>query len=62
MRGAGIRPGAAVVALAFVLTGCGGGPTSAGGKLSGDKIVLAVLNDELTAFEMRLRHFAWDRI
>jgi branched-chain amino acid transport system substrate-binding protein len=46
MRGAGIRPGAAVVALAFVLTGCGGGPTSAGGKLSGDKIVLAVLNDQ----------------
>jgi branched-chain amino acid transport system substrate-binding protein len=35
-----------MLAFAFVLTGCGGGPTSAGGKLSGDKIVLAVLNDQ----------------
>jgi branched-chain amino acid transport system substrate-binding protein len=37
---------AALTAL-FLVAGCGGGgPSSAGGKLSGDKIVLAVLNDQ----------------
>lgn len=37
----------AVGAASLVLVaGCGGGPSSAGGKLSGDKIVLAVLNDQ----------------
>jgi branched-chain amino acid transport system substrate-binding protein len=36
----------ALTAVLLVLAGCGGGPRSAGGKLSGDKIVLAVLNDQ----------------
>lgn len=39
---------AALSAAALLLTACGGrgGPTSAGGQVSGDKIVLAVLNDQ----------------
>ncbi|HEV7898085.1 MAG TPA: ABC transporter substrate-binding protein, partial [Planosporangium sp.] len=32
--------------LTGCLTACGGGPKSAGGKLSDDKLVLAVLNDQ----------------
>ncbi|MGC9667854.1 ABC transporter substrate-binding protein [Planosporangium sp. 12N6] len=40
------RAGAILLAATCALTACGGGPTRAGGKLSGDKIVLAVLNDQ----------------
>jgi branched-chain amino acid transport system substrate-binding protein len=41
-----------LTAMALVSTGCGGGgPSSSGaGKLSGDKIVLAVLNDQSGAY------------
>ena len=37
---------ATISAGAMVLTACGGGPSSGGGKISDDKIVLAVLNDQ----------------
>jgi branched-chain amino acid transport system substrate-binding protein len=38
---------AAALTFVLLLAGCGGGgPGSAGGKISGDKIVLAVLNDQ----------------
>jgi branched-chain amino acid transport system substrate-binding protein len=38
---------AAASAATLLLAGCGqGGPSSGGGKISGDKIVLAVLNDQ----------------
>src|SRR5215204_4576400 len=38
---------AAASAVTLLLAGCGqGGPSGSGGKISGDKIVLAVLNDQ----------------
>jgi branched-chain amino acid transport system substrate-binding protein len=37
---------AASAAGVLLVAGCGGGPSTAGGTLSGDKIVLAVLNDQ----------------
>jgi branched-chain amino acid transport system substrate-binding protein len=38
---------AALATAALLLAGCGrGGPTGGGGKVSGDKLVLAVLNDQ----------------
>lgn len=37
---------ATISAGALLLTACGGGPSSGGGKISDDKIVLAVLNDQ----------------
>jgi branched-chain amino acid transport system substrate-binding protein len=43
------KPAAAVAALvcgSLALAACGGGPSSAGGKISNDKVVLAVLNDQ----------------
>jgi branched-chain amino acid transport system substrate-binding protein len=41
------KAAAATVAATLALAGCGaGGPGSGGGKISGDKIVLAVLNDQ----------------
>jgi branched-chain amino acid transport system substrate-binding protein len=49
-RTATSRPGPAVAALSvgmLLLAGCGaGGPSGGGGKISGDKVVLAVLNDQ----------------
>jgi branched-chain amino acid transport system substrate-binding protein len=39
------RAGVAVLALAFAVAGCGG-PRAASGKISDDKVVLAVLNDQ----------------
>jgi branched-chain amino acid transport system substrate-binding protein len=42
-----MRRAVAVAAATLVLAGCGaGGPSGGGGKISGDKIVLAVLNDQ----------------
>ena len=43
------KPAAAVAALvcgSLALAGCGGGPSAASGKLSNDKVVLALLNDQ----------------
>jgi len=43
------KPAAAVAALVcggLALAGCGGGPSAAGGKLTNDKVVLALLNDQ----------------
>src|SRR2546421_5439263 len=40
------KAGALALTALFLVAGCGGGPRSGGGKLSGDKIVLAVLNDQ----------------
>jgi branched-chain amino acid transport system substrate-binding protein len=37
---------AAMISGAMVLTACGGGPSSAGGDFTDDKVVLAVLNDQ----------------
>ena len=37
---------AALISGALVLSACGGGPSSAGGKFTDDKVVLAVLNDQ----------------
>jgi branched-chain amino acid transport system substrate-binding protein len=36
----------ALVSGALALSACGGGPTSSGGDFTGDKVVLAVLNDQ----------------
>ncbi len=42
-----IAAGAAVlISGGLVLSACGGGPSSAGGKFTDDKVVLAVLNDQ----------------
>jgi branched-chain amino acid transport system substrate-binding protein len=38
--------GAATLTGVLLLAGCGGGPSGGGGTISGDKIVLAVLNDQ----------------
>ena len=39
--------GASVLTMSLLLSGCGGGgPDSSGGDFSGDKLVLAVLNDQ----------------
>ncbi|NJC72589.1 ABC transporter substrate-binding protein [Planosporangium thailandense] len=46
MRRTHIAALAVPLTVSLALTACGGGPTSAGGKLSGNKIVLAVLNDQ----------------
>ena len=40
------KAGALALTALFLVAGCGGGPRGGGGKLSGDKIVLAVLNDQ----------------
>ncbi len=37
---------AALMSSAFVLSACGGGPSSSGGDFTGNKVVLAVLNDQ----------------
>jgi branched-chain amino acid transport system substrate-binding protein len=37
---------AALITSGLVLSACGGGPSSAGGKFTDDKVVLAVLNDQ----------------
>jgi branched-chain amino acid transport system substrate-binding protein len=41
-----LRTTVALTASAALLAGCGGGPSAGGGKISDDKIVLAVLNDQ----------------
>ncbi|MGY0234513.1 ABC transporter substrate-binding protein [Longispora urticae] len=41
-----MRKTAVLVAGALLFSGCAGGPPEAGGKVSGDKIVLGVLNDQ----------------
>ena len=40
---------AAVVVLGVVLAGCGGGPQSGGGTISGDAIKLGVITDLSTS-------------
>lgn len=65
-----MRKGVAAFVGLVLLAGCGGGgPSSGGGKVSGDKIVLAVLNDQsgvysqlsgknsVTAVEMAIEDF-----
>jgi len=42
----GRAAGAATLTGALLLGACGGGPSGGGGRISGDKIVLAVLNDQ----------------
>lgn len=42
----GRAAGAVTLTGVLVLAGCGGGPSGGGGRISGDKIVLAVLNDQ----------------
>src|SRR5690242_18242775 len=47
MRRASAATAVASLLVAGCVTGCGaGGPSGGGGKVSGDKIVLAVLNDQ----------------
>ncbi len=45
-----MRKTAAIVAGSLLLAGCQGGPGGGGGKISGGKVVLAVLNDQSATY------------
>ena len=46
MRTKSIAVAATAITGSLVLAACGGGPSSAGGKISDDKVVLGLLNDQ----------------